>query len=730
MKKIYLLSHFLAYQTLSAQGWVSQFSSTTADLYIGAAVISLPNFCWWQRRHIAAFHRWGKYMVAGNNQSAFFFRVANRLILFMKPFFSKLLFFRIFSMCSCKALLLTAVTASSALCAHTQSYYPGGLGNSNLIVWLNTGNSASITQSAGAVSLWSDLSGNAYNFSQGTASRRPAYTAAGGPSGRPALSFNAASINYLSRNNISGAISFAGGVSSFAAASFNASTNGKGFERIYDFGNGTASENIWLGRQGTGANIGYETRSGGAIAQTYATSNVLVNGTNNIYETVEQGGTAGTLSAVAFYKAGTVQASSGTFGSFSYVPNSITRTLDYIGKSNWAADDYFSGTMSEILLYNTAMNTTQRVILENYLWAAWGLPVSITRYTPPVANTYYSNLVGIGYTSAADNFLADVGGSTDGLGFSSGTGASDFLNTAGYVTAAHNRQTNTINSGVSIAGIGSNLDVWNRSWNVQQTGGNSSGLITLNFNFSDYNGTAPNSTYSYGLLYNATDGSFSTGTNKLIQFSSLSIVGNIAAFTVYAAKLPAGYYTIVWSTSTILPVSLTSFTATRQANTGLLQWDVSNCCTGNSFNVQRAADATRFTTLANVAATANSAASNRYSFTDYSPLPGNNYYRLEMASIDGTITYSPVCFIDFLQQRASAMTIYPSPFTGVLHIGGATAGGNIIIRIINAAGQVVKTIQQPASGIINIRVADLAKGLYIVEINTSRAVYIQKIIKQ
>jgi hypothetical protein len=66
-----------------------------------------------------------------------------------------------------------------------------------------------------------------------------------------------------------------------------------------------------------------------------------------------------------------------------WVPTSIVRTSNYIGRSNWAADNYFSGTLSEILVYNVAFNTTQRVILENYLSAAWGEKISTSRYTPP-----------------------------------------------------------------------------------------------------------------------------------------------------------------------------------------------------------------------------------------------------------------------------------------------------------------------------------------------------------
>jgi hypothetical protein len=522
------------------------------------------------------------------------------------------------------------------------------------------------------------------------------------------------------------ALSYTGGVSSFVAANFNASTTSAGFERIYDFGNGQSSDNIWLGREGTGANIGYESRNGGAIAQTYATSNTLVSGSNNIYEVIQQAGAVTTLSAVALYQAGTVQASGGTSGSTSYIPNTIARTVDYIGRSNWAVDDYFSGTMSEILFYNTAMNTTRRIILENYLSAAWGMAVSATYYTPPTTTSYYSNLVGIGYTSSTDNFLADVSGSTDGLGFSSGSGATGFLNAAGYIMAAHNQQTNSVNTAVTISGIGSNLNKWNRSWHVQKTGGNSAGLVTLNFNFSDYSGTTPNSTYSYGLLYNATDGSFATGTNSLITLSSTSTAGNIVSLTATANKLAAGYYTIVWSTTVVLPVGLSSFTATRQSGSSFLQWTISTDINLAYVQVQHSSDATHFTSIAAIPKTA----SGGYAFTDKNPADGLNYYRLKMVGIDSTVEYSSIRMIDFGNQAGTAWRIYPNPTTDLLHIICSPGEGNLSIRVINSNGSVVKTIRQPASGIVAIPLQGLPKGLYAVAVSNDKKTTVQRVVKQ
>jgi len=436
-------------------------------------------------------------------------------------------------------------------CVARGQYYPGGLGNGNLVIWLNANKPSSITKNgANQVRQWSDLSGNGYNFVQAVATQEPVYGATTGPYNRPALTFTSTGSQYLSTPTLPASISFAAGTSSFATGSFNAPQTAQGWQRIYDLGDGTASNNITFGRRGSTANLYYEGWKAGTGDQTYTTTNAIVNGVDTLYEAVQQGGASGTLSAVAHYLAGTSQANTGQAGSSkTWVPPAIARTSNYIGRSNWAADNYFSGTLSEILFYNAAFNTTQRVIMENYLSAEWGEAVSTAKYAPPSSTTYTTNLVGIGYTSAADNFLANPAGSTDGLSFSSGSTAADFLGSAGYLIAAHNGQANTVFTNAAVTGIGASVDYWNRSWYLNATGGNSSGIVTLKFNFSDYNGSALPGATNYFLVYNATDGSFGSGTNQLVAVNT-SAAGTTVSFAVKGSSLANGYYTIMWWPST------------------------------------------------------------------------------------------------------------------------------------------------------------------------------------
>jgi hypothetical protein len=628
-------------------------------------------------------------------------------------------------------LLIVVLLIANQL--QSQHYYPGGLGNANLLLWLNANKGSSITQNgSNQVSEWADLSGNGYDFLQTAAANEPVFNATGGPNSKPALTFNASNDQYLFSQANLPAFSLTAGISAFTMASFNAPLTGQGWQRIYDFGNGQGSDNFMMGRRAATASTYYEGWKGGAGDQTWTTTNAITNGYSTVYDFVQSAGAAGTLTAVTGKVAGAAQAMSGGAGANTWVPASIVRTKNYIGHSNWAADEYFGGTMSEILIYNTAFNTTQRIIAENYLAQEWGQPITNSEYSAPATNSYTTNLVGIGYTSAVDNFLTDVAGSTDGLGFSSSSGATGFLNTAGYLIAAHNGQGNTVISNASIPDITSAnpLSGWNRSWQVQKTGGNAAGQVTFNFNFSDYNGTAPGGALTYALLYNATDGTFATGTNQLVSTVTTTVAGNIVSFLANVSNIAEGYYTIIYSTSPIsLPIVLTDFQAIPKTGAALLQWTVSPGSNPASFDIERSTDAVPFASIGSLSGGAGSSTPDQYSFTDYQPVAGANYYRLKMTDVDGNLLYSGIRSLNFNSGTATGLLLYPNPATDQLTITMPGTTGTAEWRMINTAGSVLRTGKFSSTGLLRIPINGLPNGLYFIEVHHGSEKYIQSFLK-
>ena len=71
----------------------------------------------------------------------------------------------------------------------------------------------------------------------------------------------------------------------------------------------------------------------------------------------------------------TAVASTGNFGITNYS----------LGADVWQLSEYFAGSIGETLIYNTALNTTQRQLIEGYLAWKWGINTQL-----PVAHPYRS----------------------------------------------------------------------------------------------------------------------------------------------------------------------------------------------------------------------------------------------------------------------------------------------------------------------------------------------------
>ncbi len=162
-----------------------------------------------------------------------------------------------------------------------------------------------------------------------------------------------------------------------------------------------------------------------------------------------------------------------------------------------------------------------------------------------------------------------------------------------------------------------------------------------------------------------------------------------------------------------LPVSLVVFTATRQNNEAVLQWETAQEENSGSFIIERSSDGESFGAIGTVAAAGNSSSARNYEFTDQTPQPNANYYRLKQTDIDGTFTYSPVKVVNF-------------PVSGQLiwYATGAALGRGLLLQqgsneqytLSDLAGHTLR-LGQLSNGRTDI--SGLPAGLYIVRIVTA-----------
>ena len=122
------------------------------------------------------------------------------------------------------------------------------------------------------------------------------------------------------------------------------------------------------------------------------------------------------------------------------------------------------------------------------------------------------------------------------------------------------------------------------------------------------------------------------------------------------------------SKSTVLPIELTSFTATCDGRSTLVEWTTATEKNNDYFSLERSDDAINFTEIARVAGAGNSIEPLDYAYTDYGIHGGDNYYRLVQVDYDGTRTVSDIVVANCVYAVAGDPEVlaYPNPFNGEL----------------------------------------------------------------
>ncbi|MGG9962058.1 LamG-like jellyroll fold domain-containing protein [Ferruginibacter sp. SUN106] len=206
--------------------------------------------------------------------------------------------------------------------------------------------------------------------------------------------------------------------------------------------------------------------------------------------------------------------------------------------------------------------------------------------------------------------------------------------------------------------------------------------------------------------------------NGIVPPNYNGLVGKIDEMRTYNRAL-----TQAEITGLVLPVKLTSFTATKNNTDVLLQWQTEFEQNSSHFNLQRSTDGTNFTTIAKVNAAGNSSVKTNYQFTDNTAktiAAGKNiFYRLEENDMDGRKDLSAIVLVKF-GIAANELVLLQNPVTNELRLQlSMLAKQNASIQVTNAQGQqvMVKNLQLNAGETFTaLPVSTLAKGTYYISL--------------
>jgi hypothetical protein len=167
--------------------------------------------------------------------------------------------------------------------------------------------------------------------------------------------------------------------------------------------------------------------------------------------------------------------------------------------------------------------------------------------------------------------------------------------------------------------------------------------------------------------------------------------------------------------SSVLPVQLSSFTASH-INEGIeLFWQTFTETNTDRFAIETSRDGINFSHLADKKAAGYSSSPLSYSYLHMNAVTGINYYRLKQIDQDGKFKYSKIVRADMAEKKT--IRLFPNPATTKLTIHHKAAKGNEHIQIITTQG-ILALQSNLKTGATETAFYDLGltKGLYFLVI--------------
>jgi hypothetical protein len=196
------------------------------------------------------------------------------------------------------------------------------------------------------------------------------------------------------------------------------------------------------------------------------------------------------------------------------------------------------------------------------------------------------------------------------------------------------------------------------------------------------------------------DGTQTTWIQEEISLTGLNAAQNKFQFQLRTdgAVAADGWYVddIVIYVYGIVPVELSSFTATAFNTEVVLNWSTSSELNNQGFEIQRKSLSNEFgwQIIGFVEGSGNSTTVKNYSFTDKNPIRGTLLYRLKQIDFDGSFKFYVSEGVNFVGVYNYALEQnYPNPFNPSTIINYSIPdAGNVSLKIYNLLGSEVATL--------------------------------------
>jgi hypothetical protein len=167
------------------------------------------------------------------------------------------------------------------------------------------------------------------------------------------------------------------------------------------------------------------------------------------------------------------------------------------------------------------------------------------------------------------------------------------------------------------------------------------------------------------------------------------------------------------TTTTVLPIELTTFEGKNNENQNLLTWATASENQNKGFDIERSLDGNRFEKIGFVVGNGTTTQTQRYSFEDKNA-SGLMYYRLKQLDFDGRFEYSKIIVLQNENSKQNTL-IYPNPSQGIFNILASKNDDKMLV--FNEIGVLVRSFD---TALNELDLSDLPSGMYWVAIGEEK----------
>jgi len=355
----------------------------------------------------------------------------------------------------------------------------------------------------------------------------------------------------------------------------------------------------------------------------------------------------------------------------------------YIGNEKATAGRFVDGDISEVVAYNTVLNSVQRIIVNNYLSAKYDIALgSNDIYTMDNSGNgnFDFEVAGIGRVNAS-NIQNDA----------QGTGIVKINNPSGlgdgeYLIWGHDNVSVNANNVTDVpVGVQARMS---RMWRASEVG--EVGNIDISIDLAGLGSVTASDLCI--LIDTDNDGVL---TDETPTFGAVLVGGTVYRWSGIdiddAQRFSFGTSN---SAATPMPIELTEFYAQPESSTIVLNWITATEINNNRFEIERSKDGVVFEKIGNVSSKAqggNSTSNLNYNFIDDTPLSGISYYRLKQIDHDGKFEYHSIISVDREESKNIKFVVFPNPNLGEFSVdfSGIENNHDVMIEMYSMDGKLV-----------------------------------------